>query len=401
MNNQFWRSPKHKAPRKNTVRKLASPLVIAGLMAAGQFQLIPQAIAAGTAATTEIRNTATATYQDPDGENLTTTSNEVIVTVAEVAVLTNFAQTPIDLNDGSVRPGDTVQFPFAVTNGGNASADIYIPNISNIATTNLNTTTDIDGNPFDDNNGVYVDVTGDGVPDFFLPNGNNSVQGVTENLNGSFSPDPDNVPANPPTFQNGGWVIPGVDADQTITVIVQGLVDSSTTGDQVTVQLGDTGPNDGTPLSQNQADPDDGANNNEVRTVGTGAVNDDREAADTSEPLIVNQEAPRPLALATVLKSVGSVNPGAPNTPSDDVITYNLSFQVESELPFGYDGNFTPAGLTGNALKIDSSTASGEYVLVSDAKPTNAQFAATAPVAPLGWQVVYTGYCQIWCMEKN
>ncbi|QCS50644.1 hypothetical protein FEK30_15090 [Picosynechococcus sp. PCC 11901] len=70
MNNQVWRSPKCKTPRKNTIRKLASPLVIAGLMAAGQFQLIPQAIAAGTAAGIVIRNTATATYQDPDGENL-------------------------------------------------------------------------------------------------------------------------------------------------------------------------------------------------------------------------------------------------------------------------------------------------------------------------------------------
>ncbi|QCS50646.1 hypothetical protein FEK30_15100 [Picosynechococcus sp. PCC 11901] len=164
------------------------------------------------------------------------------------------------------------------------------------------------------------------------------------------------------------------------------------------MQLGDTGPNDGSPLSQNQAD--DGQNGdvptatNEVRTVGTDAVNGDREAADTSEPLIVNQEAPRPLALATVLKSVGSVNPGPTGDIDDDVITYNLSFRVESELPFGYEGNFTPAGLTGTDLNFatDPGTlVSGEkYVLVSDAKPFDAEFANTLPIAPANWTIVYT-----------
>ncbi|WP_152550984.1 hypothetical protein [Picosynechococcus sp. NKBG042902] len=397
MNNQVWRSPKCKTPRKNTIRKLASPLVIAGLMAAGQFQLIPQAIAVGTAAGTTINNTATATFNDPSGNSLTTISNEVTVTVAETAGLTNVAQTPIDPNGGSVIPGDTVQIPFLITNTGNNPTDIYIPDVTNITVNNLNSP------------GVYLDLDNDGIPDYFLPSGGGTgAQEVIVNGDDSFSPGADTTDPNPPTYQTNGWVVPGIVADDSITVIVQGTVPTDADpGDQITVVLGSTGsnnsddadsqnrPDDGTSADASDGGTDTLAAVDEVRTTSeAGGANGNREAADTSDPLTVGQGADQPLALVTAEKEVDSVDPGATGAISDDIITYTGGFVVGDELPFGYTGNYAPAALTGTPLKIDSSTAGGSYILVSDAKPQNAAFVdpnTTPPTGPnANWTVVYT-----------
>ncbi|BAW97864.1 hypothetical protein NIES970_28270 (plasmid) [[Synechococcus] sp. NIES-970] len=385
LKSQSRRSPK-KLPQRTLIHKLASPLVISGLMAAGNFQLIPQALAAGTAANTQIRNTATATYEDPNGVELESISNEITITVAEVAGLTNIAQAPTDLNGNSVVSGDILQFPFNVTNTGNASTGIFIPLSTNIASTNLTK-----------NPGTYIDTDGDGVPNFFLED--NGILNAVTTTAGVYSPGaPVTIgPGVTPTFFPGaGWVIPNIVADATITIIVQGTVNNAASG-QVSVTLGNTGPNDGSPASQNQPDNSDSSNNDEVRTVklengaieSATAVNGNREAADTSEPLTIGQNAPRPLALATVLKSVSSINPGTNPDITDDVITYNLSFRVERELPSGYEGNFTPAGLRGTQITVNGTA--GEYVLVSDARPSDADFVLTTPpIAPTGWTIVYT-----------
>ncbi len=140
-----------------------------GLASLGLFNLALPVLALGTAAGTVISNTATATF-DGDGDGTPderATSNTVEVTIAEVAGITNVAQLPIDTTpDGAVNSGDIVQFPFEITNIGNDATGIFIPDA--ITTTNLI------------NRETYLDVNGDGVPDYFLPGGGADPQDVTD-----------------------------------------------------------------------------------------------------------------------------------------------------------------------------------------------------------------------------
>lgn len=139
---------KHKHKRQRIVR-LSAGITLASL---GLFNLAIPVLSLGTAAGTNISNTATATFDD-NGTPKTTESNTVNVTIAEVAGITNVAQTPIDSNGGSVIPGDTVQFPFLVTNVGNDQTDIFVPLPANTTTSNL------------DNPRLLIDVNNDGTPD--------------------------------------------------------------------------------------------------------------------------------------------------------------------------------------------------------------------------------------------
>ncbi|NJM52371.1 MAG: hypothetical protein HC846_02630 [Blastocatellia bacterium] len=77
---------------------------------------------AQTAADTAIKNTASATYDDGNGNNFDTVSNEVTVTVAKVAGL---AITPDGQNNSAVVAGQTgVTMNFTVTNTGNFDNDV-------------------------------------------------------------------------------------------------------------------------------------------------------------------------------------------------------------------------------------------------------------------------------------
>ena len=66
-------------------------IVAAALALGGTLHMVTAVLANGTAAGTRITNEATATYEDPNDPNntpITTTSNEVVVQVAEVAGIT-------------------------------------------------------------------------------------------------------------------------------------------------------------------------------------------------------------------------------------------------------------------------------------------------------------------------
>lgn len=394
----------HIKHKKQTLLRAAMGTALVGTSLS---QLALPVLAAGTQAGKTISNTATATYNDPgDPTTKTTTSNKVDVTVAEVAGLTNVAGTPIDTNGGSVIPGDTVQFPFLITNTGNSPTGIYIPT-SNVTATNVDPATIR----------ILIDINGDGTPEYILNKADNKLYVAGAATGGVYALGAavagDEV-ANVIVKDGTGYKIlddvntgtpdgSGILADKRITVTVQGNVASGlVSGANVSAQLGNTGSNNASNAdSQNQPDTADATNANEVRTVDiagatapetAGApVNGEREAADTSTSLVVGQIAPKPLALATVSKVASNTNPGTtPADFTDDVITYDLSMKVANNLPLNFTG-YDPAPLTGTTLKDGAGTDyANKYILVSDAKPTNATFTARKPLAPAGWEVVYT-----------
>lgn len=127
--------------RSKLIAKLVRPLISAGLIFGGLFQMVAPVLAAGTQAGTNIENRASATYTDPATNNtLNAESNAVTATVAEVAALTNVAAGIVDVNGGSINSNDVLYFDFLVTNTGNAPTDINIPLASIIQDTNLSAT---------------------------------------------------------------------------------------------------------------------------------------------------------------------------------------------------------------------------------------------------------------------
>ncbi|HWH23140.1 MAG TPA: hypothetical protein VNT25_07640 [Allosphingosinicella sp.] len=77
------------------------------------------AFAGGTPAGTSVSNTATATYERPDGTETTVTSNTVVLKVDEIL---NVAVASGDPGDVSATPGSTNNvLKFTVTNSGNGS----------------------------------------------------------------------------------------------------------------------------------------------------------------------------------------------------------------------------------------------------------------------------------------
>jgi hypothetical protein len=102
-------------------------LAIATLLSAGILQPMLPILAVGTAGGLSIDNTATATFDNPNGGSTTVESNPVTLKVAEVAGIsvTNVGIT--DGNSGSVTTNDTLSFDFRVTNMGNDATGIYLP----------------------------------------------------------------------------------------------------------------------------------------------------------------------------------------------------------------------------------------------------------------------------------
>lgn len=101
--------------KKNFVNKKSNiyrSLIAATLVVNGIFQFVAPVLAEGTSAGTSISNTATATYEDPNnpGTTINTTSNTVVVTVAEVAGITVTGAGTTLQND--VDGDSTQQFSF-------------------------------------------------------------------------------------------------------------------------------------------------------------------------------------------------------------------------------------------------------------------------------------------------
>jgi hypothetical protein len=334
------------------------PLLAAALAVAGAFNMVSAVLAAGTAAGTDISNTATATYSDGNGNPFNATSNTVVIKVAEVAGLNAVARPVVDLDGGAIEAGDDLAFIFDVINVGNAATDVFVPGINNLTTTN------------------------------FTPSATNPVQvfeadGTT--LIGT-------VPAGGGTLSSIAGTPITIAPDASFVVRVTGTPAAGTVaGASVDVRLGNTTDNptiEGLDQTQNQTDLDDGsANADDLRTVDTdltqSPANGEREAQATAAGIFAS--AVRPLALATVLKTSSLASTGVPTDPSDDRIAYSLGLRVENVTP---NNLFQPAALEGTPINLNGSTQT--RILVSDAIPAQSDLASVSTALPPGWTAVYT-----------
>jgi hypothetical protein len=329
---------------RNRSNPFYRPLAIAALLSAGVLQPLLPVFAAGTAAGLDIINQATASYTDPNGQILNVTSNEVTIKVAEVAGLTNVFIAKSDVNGGAVGAGDTLNYDFQVTNTGNKTTSIYIPHTAaDLTLQNLtfgSVQYSIDGGT------TYVAVPGDGL-------------------------------------------VSGIAPDASILVRVIGTVPTNLVpGDQITVQLGQTGTFATPATTQNQPDknPTDtaGGEPNDIRTVGGASVNGEREAAAISTPFAFASST-KSLALAVVKKRSIGVVANNIAVPTDDQITYELGLDVANTSPAP---GFDPASLEGTLIKVAGAPVT--RILVSDHIPAGTKLdSVDFATVPAGWQVVY------------
>lgn len=135
--------------RQNNQQKPLARWIAASLAAGAMAGFGAQAVAA-TAAGTIIKNLATVTYEDANGNKYSAQSNEAFVTVAEVFDAS--LETDKSL---SAAPGQTVYFPHILTNNGNAT-DTYTINTDNLTNTGTTPLTGVK---------VYNDLNSNGQPD--------------------------------------------------------------------------------------------------------------------------------------------------------------------------------------------------------------------------------------------
>jgi hypothetical protein len=325
--------------------KYSRPIVASLLVSSGLLQLAAPVLAEGTAAGTQITNTATASYEDPTDPNkpLNTYSNTVKVAVAEVAGLTLTADTTtvvdgatsVPTNAGAV-VGNKVWYDFVVTNVGNDTTKIRIPGTATV-TTGAGSVDKVQY--FDGTTWVDIPNAGEFISTAKAPGETLKVRVVTTVLAGA-------VPGDDLAVTLGN----------TLTPNAQNVLRDSTGGDVYTI------------------DNEGGAGD----VVGA-PENGVREAAATQKVVI----GASPEAFATITKTHGTQNPGAdPAILTDDTLTYDLSLKVASQAEI-------PTGSTKSAADLEPTTINlGQRVLVSDAVPAGTT--AKSLTVPAGWEAVYT-----------
>lgn len=356
------------------VSRFSRSLVATAFLTTGMFQLVAPALADGAAPGTKIKNTATATYQDPNNldETLNATSNTVEITIAEVAGVTvtaNGTTFRTDTNgnggnattaDGKINNGDVIYYNYTVKNVGNDPTKIRIPNQPPIQGNAV-----LEAVPDSASVNAAVQISDDG--------------GVTWKA------------VNTGTFTTDSMV-PG----ESVLVRVAVKVTGATSGNKISLQLGNTKsknaqniPLDDTPHDVYTVDNPDGATG---ETNGT-PINGTREASATYEVTV--DSTLKNYALATVLKTRTAHT--RLNDPSDaandgkpihDTIDYELKLRVENDDPTG--NNLNASALEGTTIQVDAETPAKKYILVSDAIPTGTELAAIPSNLPTDWEAVYT-----------
>lgn len=331
--------------------QLFRSLIATAFIANGFFPFVAPALAEGTKAGQTISNTATATYNDPNnpGTTLNTTSNPVVVTVAEVAGITISNVGVVDSTPADViKVGDTLTYTFAIKNVGNDPTRFRIPNLA--------TTTGpvVAGNLSYSINGTnYTQIPGTELITSSIPVGGTVLVQV------------------PVTVQAGA------NANDTINVKIgdtlnnaQNVARINNGGDVYTVD----NPDAPTIIDEIPGVPINGtreASNTQTSTVGNNT------------PVLTNN-----LALATLLKTAVYNNGGTTNSITDDTITYNLSLKVEGTDVTGL--GITPQPLTGyTGISVDGVTTKN-YILVSDVIPAGTVLSAAPTNVPTGWTAVYS-----------
>ncbi|NJL52032.1 MAG: hypothetical protein HC930_07050 [Hydrococcus sp. SU_1_0] len=367
----------------STIKKYYPALIGAALIAASLFQFSRPVFSAGTAAGQKIRNTATGTYKDdaPTPNTYTIDSNTVEVTVAKVAGITNMptgvTDEDSDATNTSVLTGDDVSFEFTITNVGNDTSNIYIPDSANIKTKGLDPTN------------MVVEVS----------------QAITPGSGAT------------PTFSAypTDGIVEDVPVNAHIIVKVTAKVTATAAGAPIEVRLGDTGPNTdiNAPIATTQNQFDDGTGDddlgavNEVRTLNpktkTAGVTD-LDPEEQKEASAVQQISlgSNPLALAKIEKTremdlTKTVTPqgGSPvfvnkdNLLNNNIITYKLGLEVQSNTP---NAQYIPGELKGRdfGTRVTGVDVTSDLILVSDAIPEGTVLEGAPATSPANWTPVYS-----------
>jgi hypothetical protein len=329
--------------------KYSRPVIAYLLISGGMLQLAAPVLADGTAAGTQITNTATASYEDPTDPNkpLNTFSNTVKVAVAEVAGVTVTADTFAVVKGGTntgvgAEAGDKVNFDYIVTNVGNDATQFRIPGTATVAGAGS-----VDKVQYLNDANVWTDIpnAGEFISPSKLPGEFLKVRVITSILPGAGS-NTDVV------VTLGNTTAPGA----------QNVLRDATGGDLYTVD-----------------------NANGVAGEVTGAPENGVREAAVSQKVTIGAT---PEAFATVTKVHGAQLPGAnANSLNDDTITYALGLKVANQADVPATSNKIAADLAATTINLDSNPAA-KKVLVSDAVPefTTAQ----TLTVPAGWTAVYS-----------
>jgi len=381
--------PSEKSSEQRMVKKDAvmRRLLAATLSVSSLWQLMPLTATAQvtplTPAGTQINNTATGTYVDPNNPltPINTTSNTVQAIVAEVAGVTNVPSGTTDINGGSVTVNDGLDYSFLITNVGNDKTAFHIPTTATIVGGTLGTT------------GASIPPASQKAASIFVTaiNGVNlttpialPASGLTND--GAFVTA---VQAQIPSFPNDG----SVPAGGSFKVVVPVTVTETVANNPVSVQLGDTGLNDNSAGTQNQPDNADAPGQaNEVFTVNVAPgtpVNGSREAAAKDTQILAVQI--NNLALATVLKTRTAYSPGATPALTDDTLTYRLDLRVEGSTTIP---NTSAVPLLPTPITFNGAVGTNK-ILVSDAIPAFTTLDTTfgSPTVVIGgitWTRVYS-----------